>query len=96
MIKSDIITERAFEFARRCVQVCERWHSRTPISRHMASQLLKCATSIGANAEEAEAGQSKPDFIAKLSVSRKEAYEARYWLRLSVASTVTTRKDLAR
>lgn len=94
MVKSEIITERAFEFARRSVKVCERRHPRSPISRHMAAQLLKCATSIGANAEEAEAGQSKPDFIAKLSISRKEAYEARYWLRLAVASSVATSKEL--
>ena len=49
---------------------------------------------FGANAEEAEAGQTKPDFIAKLSISRKEAYEARYWLRLAVASSVAASKEL--
>ncbi len=48
----------------------------------IARQLFKCATSIGANVEEANAGQSKRDFIAKMSISSKEAREARYWLRL--------------
>lgn len=47
-----------------------------------ARQLLKCATSIGANVEEANAGQTKRDFIAKMSIASKEAREARYWLRL--------------
>jgi len=47
-------------------------------------QLLRFATSIGANLEEASAGQSKADFIAKCHISRKEAYETRYWLKLFV------------
>ena len=37
---------------------------------------------MGANVEEAIGGQSRADFIAKLSVSYKEARESRYWLRL--------------
>lgn len=45
---------------------------------------MRCAASIGANAEEAQDGQSKPDFIAKLAISRKESRETRYWLRLAV------------
>jgi four helix bundle protein len=48
----------------------------------VAGQLLKCALSIGANVEEANAGQSKRDFIAKMCIASKEAREARYWLRL--------------
>jgi four helix bundle protein len=36
------------------------------------------------NAEEAQEGQTKPDFIVKLSVSRKEGRETRYWLRVAV------------
>lgn len=45
-------------------------------------QLLRSGTSIGANIEEAQAAQSKRDFIAKLYISLKEARETRYWLRL--------------
>ncbi|MFT7614122.1 MAG: four helix bundle protein [Parvicellaceae bacterium] len=45
-------------------------------------QLLKSGTSIGANIEEAIGGQSKRDFIAKLSISYKEARESKYWLNL--------------
>jgi four helix bundle protein len=48
----------------------------------LTSQLLRSATSIGANVEEANAGQSRKDFVAKLAIARKEANEARYWLRL--------------
>jgi len=90
---SNKIHERAFEFSRRIVTLCNRLAERGPAGRHIASELLKCGTSIGANSEEAEDGQTKPDFIAKLSVSRKEARESIYWLRLSVASEIATDEE---
>ena len=48
----------------------------------LSKQLLRSATSIGANVEEAIAAQSKRDFISKMSIASKEARETRYWLRL--------------
>jgi four helix bundle protein len=45
---------------------------------------MRCGTSVGANAEEAQEGQSKADFIAKLSISSKEARETRWWLRVAI------------
>lgn len=48
----------------------------------LSKQLLRSATSIGANIEEAIAAQSKKDFISKMSIASKEARETRYWLRL--------------
>ena len=48
----------------------------------IASQLLRAGTSIGANVEEALAGQSRKDFFAKMSIASKEARETNYWLRL--------------
>lgn len=46
------------------------------------SQLLRCSSSIGANIFEAKYAQSKLDFINKLEISLKEAYETEYWLEL--------------
>lgn len=43
---------------------------------------MRSGTSIGANAEEAVSGQSKADFVSKLSVANKEARETKYWIRL--------------
>jgi four helix bundle protein len=57
-----------------------------PVARHLGSQLLRSGTSIGANLEEAHAGQSKRDFISKASIALKEARETLYWLRLLEAS----------
>ena len=44
----------------------------------LSKQLLRCRTSIGANINEAQAGQSKADFIAKMSIAGKEARETQY------------------
>ena len=48
----------------------------------MSKQLLKAGTSVGANSNEAVVGQSKKDFVAKLSIARKESYETKYWIDL--------------
>ena len=48
----------------------------------LSKQLLRSGTSIGANIEEANAAQSKKEFIAKMSIASKEARETRYWLNL--------------
>ncbi len=48
----------------------------------LSKQIIRCGTSIGANVNEAQAGLSKRDFIAKMSISSKEARESLYWLKL--------------
>ena len=89
-----IICERAFEFAIRILKLCQRLWERGPLARHIASQLVKSGTSIGSNAEEAEEGQTKPDFIAKLSVSRKKSRETQYWLRLAARMQIVTAEEI--
>jgi four helix bundle protein len=89
-----IICERAFEFAVRVLKLCNQLLERGPVARHLAYQLMKCGTSIGSNAEEAQEGQTKPDYIAKLSISRKESRETRYWLRLAIRMQVVTLNEV--
>ncbi|HQV69240.1 MAG TPA: four helix bundle protein [Thermoflexales bacterium] len=48
----------------------------------LSKQILRCGTSIGANVEEAIGGQSRADFVAKMTIAYKEARETSYWLRL--------------
>src|SRR5436309_2281739 len=50
--------------------------------RALSTQAMRAATSIGANLEEADAAQSRADFISKCTISLKEARETRYWLRI--------------
>lgn len=48
----------------------------------ISNQLLRAATSIGANAMEAQNAESKADFIHKMKIAAKEADETQYWLLL--------------
>jgi four helix bundle protein len=60
----------------------------------IATELMGCGTSVGANAEEAQDGQTKADFIAKLSISRKEARETGYWLRVAIRVEAASSKEV--
>lgn len=48
----------------------------------LSKQIVRSGTSIGANVEEAIGGQSRKDFLSKISIAYKEARETHYWLRL--------------
>lgn len=48
----------------------------------LSKQILRSGTSVGANIEESRHGQSRVDFVHKLSIAQKEASETNYWLRL--------------
>lgn len=88
------IQERAFDFACRIVKLCDNLFTLDASSRRIASQLLRSGTSIGANMEEAEAAQTKRDFISKCRIALKEARETRYWLRLLIAGDKVTKGKL--
>jgi four helix bundle protein len=76
------ICERTFRFSCAIVGLYPHLRARGGAARAIADQLLDAGTSIGANMEEAEGAHSRADFIARCSVSLKEAREAHYWLRL--------------
>lgn len=80
MKKDNLIQEKSFDFALDIIALYKKLQRQKEFV--ISSQLLKSGTSIGANVEEAIAGQSKKDFISKLSISLKEARETGYWLRL--------------
>ena len=80
------IRERTFQFAVRVIRAA-RALPQDAATRVVAYQLVKAATSVGANVEEADGGESNRDFVHKLSIARKEARESRYWIRIIRAST---------
>jgi len=86
------IRERAFAFAVRIVKLCQYLEKNTSVSKTLINQLLKAGTSVGANLEEAQAGQSKPDFISKNAIALKEARESKYWLKLISATNTFDEK----
>lgn len=81
------IRERTFAFAVRIVKLCQYLEKHSNLSKSLIEQLIKAGTSVGANLEEATAGQSRADFAHKNSISLKEARETNYWLRLILATT---------
>lgn len=89
------ICDRTFRFAVRIVNLCRYLYRQPGIDHVLIKQLLKAGTSIGANIEEAQAGQSNPDFISKYGIALKEARETHYWLRLLVASESVSEKQVA-
>ena len=55
---------------------------RDPVNGPLISQVVRAATSIGANYMEADGAESKKDFRYKIAVCRKESKETRHWLRM--------------
>ncbi len=90
------ITERTFNFALRVIKLCqflnEKYSSEKSI---LAKQLLRSGTSIGANVEEAQSGQSRSDFVHKMSIALKEARETNYWLRLLEVGELVQKEKLS-
>jgi len=75
------LLNKSLEFATRIVLFYEEY-SKSKRDTTIAKQLLRSATSVGANINEAIYGNSKADFIAKLHISLKEVSESIYWLTL--------------
>ncbi len=76
------LPDRTFAFAQAIVGLCLSLERRSGVSRTLCRQLLRCATSVGANVEEGQGSHSRADFAAKYGIACKEAREAQYWLRL--------------
>ena len=75
------LLEKSLDFATQIVLFYEEF-SKSKKDTTIAKQLLRSATSIGANINEAVYGNSKADFISKLHISLKETGESIYWLTL--------------
>ncbi|HEY0545828.1 MAG TPA: four helix bundle protein [Pyrinomonadaceae bacterium] len=87
-MKNQDIQKRTFDFAIRIVKLCQHLDERPGVGRTLGRQLLRAGTSIGANVEEAQAGQSRADFISKYAIALKEARETVFWLRLLAATEI--------
>lgn len=79
MAKS-IVKEKSFEFALQIIELYKVLHENREYV--LSKQLLRSTTSIGANINEALAGESRADYVHKMSISSKEARESLYWLEL--------------
>lgn len=80
LIESNPLIKKSIEFSLVAIEYCEKLESDKKFI--LARQLLRSATSIGANAMEAQNPESKADFIHKMKIAAKEADETQYWLTL--------------
>ncbi|HKO82708.1 MAG TPA: four helix bundle protein [Chitinophagaceae bacterium] len=76
--KENVIVEKTIHFSLAIIKYCEVLDQGRKYV--IAKQLLRSATSIGANVFEAQNAESKADFIHKMKVAAKEASETLYWL----------------
>ncbi|MBQ3183187.1 MAG: four helix bundle protein [Clostridia bacterium] len=86
------LLEKSLKFASRVVKLYKYLHD-SKKETIISKQLLRSATSIGANANEAAYALSKSDFIFKLHISLKECAETEYWLRLLEMSDYITEEE---
>ena len=80
-MKKNILKDKSYKFALRMVKLFQYLLNEKK-EYVLSKQILRSGTSVGANIEEAYQGESKADFIHKLSIANKEAFETHYWLRL--------------
>ena len=91
-MKSNPIEDKSFDFAIRIVRLYK--HLTENKNEYVVSkQLVRSGTSIGANVSEAERGQSRADFVSKMSIALKEANETQYWLRLLNATDYLSKTE---
>ena len=81
---------RTFQFSKEVVTFCLSISQKSAAGRQLSTQLMRSATSVGANAEEARAAFTRREFACKNSIVLKEAREARFWLRLIAANKLST------
>jgi len=94
IVREKDIQERAFSFACRIVKFYQFLAKQKGAGEALARQILSSGTSIGANLEEATAGQSRADFISKCNIALKEARETHYWLRLFTETGIVPAEKL--
>ncbi len=86
--------ERILEYGTRNVKVVESL-PKSLVGRRIGDQLLCSGLSVGANFEEAQGAESRPDFAHKLQIALKEMREANYWLRVIAKAGILPHKRLA-
>ena len=80
-MKDNVVMDKSFAFAVKIVKLVKSIQDQKK-EFILTKQLIRCGTSIGANIREGNNGESKADFIHKLSIAQKECSETIYWLEL--------------
>ena len=89
------IRTRSFQYGLRAVRLYQFLQKgRDGAGWILGKQYLRAASSVGANIEEAQASESRADFIHKLGIAQKEARESLFWLRLLAESEIVPKAKL--
>ena len=88
-MKENLLIDKSVEFASRIIKL-HQYLIRTKKETIISKQIVRSGTSIGANINEANYGQSKADFISKMHIALKETAETEYWLKLLAMSEFIT------
>jgi len=89
------IRKRAYQYALRAIRLYQHLQKQKDSAGWIiGKQYLRAATSIGANIEEAQASESRADFVHKVGIAQKEARESLFWLRLLMDSRLVSNSRL--
>jgi len=80
-----LLEERTAKFAEDVIVLCKKV-KKTSLNLPILEQLIRSATSVGANYMEANGASSKKDFRNKIFICKKESMETKYWLRILAKS----------
>jgi four helix bundle protein len=87
------VRERAFRFGCAVLTLVVRT-PQSPVVRSVIHQLVRAATSVGANLEEAKAASTKREFVRFVEIALREARETHYWLRIVLAIDIIPEAEL--
>jgi four helix bundle protein len=89
------LEERTAKFGEAVIVFCKKIKA-TPITTPLISQVVRSATSVGANYCEADDAVSKKEFRLKIATCKKEARETKHWLRMLAAADETIKEEARR
>lgn len=88
-MKENVLIDKSIAFASRIIKL-HQYLIKTKKETIISKQIVRSGTSIGANINEANYGQSKADFVSKMHIALKETAETEYWLKLLTMSEYIT------
>jgi four helix bundle protein len=92
-MKGDDIANRLLDLAVASLRLAVELDN-SAVGKHIARQLIRCATSGGANYEEGRSAESSADFVHKVAIAAKEVGETVYWLKIASRAGFSPTDDL--
>ncbi|MBJ6367260.1 four helix bundle protein [Snuella sedimenti] len=89
----EVLKQRTKQFAHNCIKVTELLPN-TYLAKHIKMQLIRCSTSVAANYRATCIAQSKPSFIAKISIVIEEVDESNFWLEFALDENLIDREKI--